>query len=119
MQKNTVSVEANLHIKRSKTKTEKKVTIKEEPSTSSEEKLDSLIKTMERMMDKMSIKEKLTEPLIINSNYRGQQQQNQYRVIQRERDQDPTEQKIRPPFQQNYTQSPEEDEEISEANNFF
>jgi hypothetical protein len=94
MQKNAVSVEVNLHIKRSKTKTEKKVTIKEEPSTSSEGKLDSLIKTMERMMDKMSIKEKSTEPLIINPNYRGQQQQNQYRVRQRERGQDPTEQKF-------------------------
>jgi len=55
MQKNGVSVEANLLIKKSKMKPEKKVTIKEESSSSSDGKLDTLIKTMEKMMERMTI----------------------------------------------------------------
>jgi len=58
MQKNALSVEANLLIKKSKIKPEKlekKVTIKEESSSSSYGKLDTLINTMEIMMDKMAL----------------------------------------------------------------
>lgn len=58
MQQNAVSVEANLLIKKSKSKpesTENKVVFKEESSSSLDVKLDTLIKTMERMMDRISI----------------------------------------------------------------
>jgi len=54
-------------IKKSKTKPmklEKKVTIKEESSSSSDVKHDTLIKTMERM----TIVDREAEPLIRNSN---------------------------------------------------
>lgn len=54
MHKNIMSVDANLMIKKSKIKPEKKFTIKEE-SSSSDGKLDTLIKTMERMIDKKTI----------------------------------------------------------------
>ena len=67
-------MEANLIIKKSKIKTEKRVTIKEEISTSSEGKLDTLIKTMENMMDNMSIDDQQAEPSIRNPNFRGQNQ---------------------------------------------
>ena len=69
-----MSMEANLIIKKSKIKTEKMVTIKEETSTSSEGKLDTLIKTMEKMMDKMAITERQGETSFRNPNFKGQNQ---------------------------------------------
>ena len=48
------------------------VTIKVETSTSSEGKLDTLIKTMEKMMDKIYIDDRQYEPSIRNPNFRGQ-----------------------------------------------
>jgi len=75
MQRNAVSVEANFLINKSKTKLEKKVSFKEESSSSSNVKLDTLIKIMERMMDKMSIVDRKAEPSVRNPNYRGLQQQ--------------------------------------------
>lgn len=58
MQWNVVSVEANLLIKKSKSKharTKKKFVFKEEASSSLDVNLDTLIKTMEKMMDRISI----------------------------------------------------------------
>jgi len=55
-------------------KPENKVTIKEESSSSSEVKLDTLINTMEIMMEKMTIACRQVDPLIRNLNYNGQQQ---------------------------------------------
>jgi len=55
MQKNVVSVKSNLLAKKSKMKTERKVTIKEDTSTSSNAKLDTLVKTMEKMMERMTL----------------------------------------------------------------
>jgi len=78
MLRNAVSVEANLFIKKSKSKderTEKKFVFKEEPSPYLDVKLDTLIKTMEIMMDRMSIKDRKEEPSVRNLNFRGQQQQ--------------------------------------------
>lgn len=71
MKRNAISVEANLLIKKSKIKSEKpekKVTIKEESSSSSEVKLDTLNKTMERMIDRMTIADRKVEPSIRNPN---------------------------------------------------
>ena len=50
-----VNVQAKLQVKKAKLKTEKRATIKEEASTSSDIKLDSLAKTMEKMMEKMTL----------------------------------------------------------------
>ena len=61
MQKGDVSVEANLIEKRARMRSEKRVTYKDEtvPSTSSSDtKIDSLVKTMERMMEKISLNER-------------------------------------------------------------
>jgi hypothetical protein len=77
MQKIVVSVEANLLARRARQRTEKRVTIKEEPSTSSyDAKLDSLAKDIEKMMERFTItnmnppKENQTAPQIRNLNFR-------------------------------------------------
>lgn len=67
MQKIAVSVEANLNDKRARMKAEKRVTIKEEASTS-----DQILLKVERMVEKLTL-DKL-EPQIRNPNFRGQQQ---------------------------------------------
>lgn len=54
MQKNVVSVEAKLLAKKSMLRSKKRVTIKEEPSSSSNVKLDTLVKIMERMLEIMA-----------------------------------------------------------------
>jgi hypothetical protein len=56
MQRDSLSVEANLLAKRSRQRTERIVTIKEEPSTSSADaKIESLVRTMQRMMERLDI----------------------------------------------------------------
>lgn len=58
MQWNVITVVAILLIKKSKSKlesAEKRVVVREEPASSSDAKLDNLIKTMERMMDKIFV----------------------------------------------------------------
>lgn len=52
MQSNAVSVEANLLAKRARMRNERRVTIKDEPSTS-DCKIDNLAKSMERIMDRL------------------------------------------------------------------
>lgn len=73
MQKIAVSVEANLLAKRARTKTEKKVAIKEEASSS-----DHLLRKIEKMFDRFTITYKPETP-IKNPNFRGQQQP-QFRI---------------------------------------
>jgi hypothetical protein len=59
MQKSAVSVEANLLARRARQRTERRVTFKEEPSTSSSDsKLESLARAMERMMERLIITER-------------------------------------------------------------
>jgi hypothetical protein len=59
MHKSTISVEANLLAKRARQRSERRVTIKEEPSTStSDSKLDSLARAMERMMERLTVSER-------------------------------------------------------------
>jgi hypothetical protein len=77
MQKSAVSVEANLLARRARQRTERRVTIKEEPSTSSSDaKLDSLARAMERMMERLTIadrnppRENQAAPQIQNPNFR-------------------------------------------------
>lgn len=57
---NSVSIEANLLIKKSKTKNEHKVTIKEEPSTTFDTKFDAFLRTIERMVNRMFISDRQT-----------------------------------------------------------
>jgi len=68
MQKIAMSVEANLLAKRARTKTEKKVTIKEEASS-----LDHLLRKIEKMFDRFTIADK-PKTQIKNPNFRGQMQ---------------------------------------------
>ena len=76
MQKIAVSVEANLNDKRARMKAEKKVTIKEEASTS-----DQVLRKVEKMIERLAIDKPDTQ--IRNPNFRGQQQP-QFRIKQRE-----------------------------------
>ena len=59
MQKSAISVEANLLAKRARQRLERRVTIKEEPSTSTtDSKLDSLTRAVERMMEILTVSDK-------------------------------------------------------------
>jgi hypothetical protein len=59
MQKSAISVEANLLVKRARQRIERRVAIKEEPSTStSDSKLDYLARAMERMMERLTVSER-------------------------------------------------------------
>ena len=77
MQKIAVSVEANLLAKRARTKAERKVTIKEETSTS-----DQVLRKLEKMFDRLTIADK-HETQVKNPNFCGQQQP-QFKIKQRE-----------------------------------
>jgi hypothetical protein len=77
MHKSVVSVEANILARRARQRTERRVMIKEEPSTSSSDaKLDSLAEAMERMMERLTItdrnppRENQAAPQIRNPNFR-------------------------------------------------
>lgn len=58
MHKNDVSVEENLLAKNDRLINERRVTFREEPSSSSVEKLDMVVKSLEKMVEKMSIIDK-------------------------------------------------------------
>jgi hypothetical protein len=80
MQRDVVSVEANLLARRDRLRIERRVTIKEEPCTFSiYEKIESLVRTMERMMDTLDIadrtppRENQPGPQIKNPNFRRNQ----------------------------------------------
>lgn len=56
MQSDAISVEANLLAKRARMRNERRVTIKEEPSTS-DVKIDTLAKSLEKLVDRLEIME--------------------------------------------------------------
>jgi len=117
MQKIVVSVEANLLAKRARTKTEKKVTIKEEASTS-----DHLLRKLENMFDRFTIVDK-PETHVRNPNFYGQQQP-QFRTKKWEqRAQDPSsQQQVKKPLQHNYVrgiESKDDETSIAEENHFL
>jgi hypothetical protein len=73
MQRCVVSVEANMLAKRDRQRTERRVTIKDEPSTSTADaKIDSLVRTMERLeiTDRNPPRENQLGPQIRNPNFR-------------------------------------------------
>jgi ribonuclease HI len=115
MQKSAVSVEANLLARRARQRTERRVTIKEEPSTSSSDaKLDSLARAMERMMERLTIAERnpprdnQATPPIRNPNFRRNLPQIRQRDPRDQREQRGPDQQIRPPLQENYIDDGEE-----------
>jgi hypothetical protein len=119
MQKSAISVEANLLAKRARQRTERRVTIKEEPSTStSDSKLDSLAREMERMMERLTVSERNPPrenppaPQIWNPNFRRNPPQIRQRDPRDQREQRGPDQQIRPPLQENYAD--EGDEVIEE-----
>lgn len=122
MQKNVVNVEENLQAKRARMRSKKRVTIKEEESTS-DVKMDTLIRTVEKLVDRITITDR-PEPPIKNPNFRGQQQP-KFWIKQREQkapDQPAQQQHIKTPLQQFYVQWMEEEDEgdtIIEVNHFF
>ena len=109
MQSNVVSVEANLLATKTRLRNERRVTIKEETSTS-DLKIDQLEKTLERNMDRLDNMERNPQwdnqqqgPQIINPNFR----KNTNTGKSRESTLDQT---IRPPFQENYAESSHQNE---------
>jgi hypothetical protein len=124
MQKCAISVEANLLAKRARQRNERRVTIREEPSTSiTESRLDSLSRNVEFMMEKLSLSDRnpprdnAPVPQIRNPNFRRNPPQIRQRDPRDQRDQrdlrDQREQRgpdppIRPPLQENYADDGEE-----------
>jgi hypothetical protein len=118
MKKSDVSVEANMLAKITRQRKERRVTMKEEPSTSSvDAKIDSLVRTMERMMERLYIidrnppRENQPGPQIKNPNFRRnppQIRQREPREQREQREQRGSDQQIRPPFQENYADEEEE-----------
>jgi len=102
MQNIVVSVEANLIAKRNRARAERRTTFKEEPSAF-EQKLDAIIKGMERLgyrvetIERKSSWEGQQSNTIRNPNFRKNQNPNVGRAGP---DQD-----IRPPFQENYVEA--------------
>ena len=93
-------------------KNEKRVTIREEPvASTSDVNIDSLVRTMERMMERINLNERVVprenqpSPQNRNQNFRRNPPQI------RQREQRGPNQKIRPPFQENYV---DEDEGVVE-----
>jgi hypothetical protein len=77
MQKSAISVEANLLVKRARQRSERRVTIKEEPSTSTtDSRLDSLTRTVELMLERMNVSDRnpprdnAPAPQVQNPNFR-------------------------------------------------
>jgi hypothetical protein len=112
MQKSVISVEANLLEKRARQRSERRVTIKEEPSTSTtDSKLDSVVRNLELLMERTSISDRnpsrdnTPAPQIRNPNFRRnppQIRQRDQRDPRDQRDQRGPDQPIRPPLQENY-----------------
>jgi hypothetical protein len=118
MQKIAISVEANLLAKRARQRTERRVTIKEDPSTSNtDSKLDSVVRSLELLIERTSISDRnpprdnAPAPQIRNPNFRRNPPQIRQRAPRDQRDtRDPRDQReqrgldppIRPLLQENY-----------------
>ena len=102
MQNVAVSVEANLIAKRNRARAERKTTFKEEPS-SWDQKLDAIINGMQRLGERVESVERKSSwdgpqnNPIRNPNFRRNQNQNTGKAS--------PENQIRPPFQENYTET--------------
>jgi hypothetical protein len=115
MQKSVVSVEANLLARRARQRKERRVTIKEEPTTSSSDaKLESIVRTMERMMERLTIidrnppRENQVAPRVRNPNFRRNPPQIRQREPKDQREKRGPDQHIRQTLQENYVYDGEE-----------
>jgi len=100
MQRDVVSIEANLQAKRARMRIEKRVTFREEAFTFvAEAKIDSLVRTMERMMERININKNTPTQENRNPNPTRNPQHNKQRG---------PDQQIRPPFQENYAEKGKE-----------
>jgi hypothetical protein len=109
MQKSAISVEANLLAKRARQRSERRVTIKEETSTSKlDSKLDSLARAMERMMERLTVSDRNPprknppSPQVWIPNFKRNPPQIRQRDPRDQREQRGLDQKIKPPLQENY-----------------
>jgi ribonuclease HI len=112
MQKSDISVEANLLAKKSRQRSERRVTIKEEPSTSTtDSKWDFVVINLELLLERVNVSDRnpprdnTPTPLIRNPNFRinpPQIRQRDPRDQRDQRDQRGPDQPIRPPLQENY-----------------
>jgi hypothetical protein len=105
LQKSVISVEANILARRARQRIERWVTIKEDPSfSSSDPKLDSISRDMERMMERLTIvdinppRENQSAPQIRNPNFRRNLPQIRQRDPRDQREQRWPDQQIRPPL---------------------
>jgi hypothetical protein len=109
MQKSVISVEANLLAKRARQRSERRVTIKEEPSMSTTNSiLDSLTREVEVMMERLTVsdrnppRENPPAPQVRNPNFRRNPPQIRQRDPRDQREQRGLDQQIIPPLQKNY-----------------
>ena len=116
MQKVAISVEFNLAEKRAKTRSERKVTYKEKVAPlvpSLDPRIDDLVRSMEKMWEKIS------EQTPLRDNQPNPQNRNQNQNFRREQPQNKpreTDQQIRPPFNENYVDEDERDTEPIDKN---
>jgi hypothetical protein len=118
MQRSTISVEANLLARRARQRNKRRVTIKEEPSTSNNDsKMDNVVRSLALLLERSNISDRnpprddTPAPQIRNPNFRRNPPQIRQRDPRDQRDQrDPRDQReqrgpdppIRPPLQENY-----------------
>jgi hypothetical protein len=112
MQKCAISVEANLLAKRARQRNERRVTIKEEPSTSnSDYKMDTVVKSLALLLERSNISDRnplrddTPAPQIRNPNFRRNPPQIRQRDPRDQREQRGPDPPIRPPLQENYVDS--------------
>ena len=104
IQENFIKVEANILAKKAKLKSERIVTMKEEPSTSDvDHKIDNLVKVVNQMIQRVN----LNDQTQVRENQNAPQNRNQKfrrNVPQiKQREQKGPEKQVWPPFQENYT----------------
>ena len=115
-----IEVEINIvSSKRGKYRSETRK-IKDEPQSSSDTKFDSIMKVMEKLVDKLSIVDKQVvrdnnEPQIRNPSFRQPRQQAPQQPQIMQRGQRPPDDQVRSPFQENLVEKeyvPENEEPI-------
>jgi hypothetical protein len=101
----------NILARRARKRTERRVTIKEEPSTSTADaKIYSLVRIMEilEITERNPPRENQPAPQIRNPNFRRNPPQIRKREPREQREQRGPDRQIRPPFQENYANDGEE-----------
>ena len=115
MKTGAVSIEINILARKARLRNEKRVTIKEETS-SSYGKIYQLAKTLERMIDRLdNIERRLqwdNQQQIRNPNFRKNTNTGKYKGSA-------PDQTIRPPFQENYDESSHQDENDEDTINLM